>query len=254
MGMSFEPVFDGSVANAVMSMKYAKPIYVILLHLFLVLVLLGTDYVPKVFKTVRGGNSAAEISEFHRVMVQFHQRVDENLNAGCAIFIGDSHIQGLAVDAIAPKAVNYGIGGDTTAGVLERLPSYGKISQAKVVVLMVGYNDLRYRDDNSIGSNYSRILKAIPAHVPILTIEVPLVNEYSAGLRDVNKRIRNINKMIKVLVEKRDQSVFLPLPPDMFQDRQLKAKYHRGDGIHLNAGGYEILISMIKKAMAEMDL
>ena len=54
-------------------------------------------------------------------MLSCHQWMDLIVPAGSVVFIGDSITQGLPVSAIVANGINYGIGGDTTVGVLRRL-------------------------------------------------------------------------------------------------------------------------------------
>ena len=59
--------------------------------------------------------------------------MDGLIPEGATIFIGDSITQGLATSAVSNQSVNYGIGSDTTLGVLKRLPYYNSMNSAKAV-------------------------------------------------------------------------------------------------------------------------
>ncbi len=63
------------------------------------------------------------------------------------VFVGDSLTQSLYVDAVARPSVNYGIGGDTTVGVLGRLPEYRSILCASAVVMAIGVVYMKFRDN-----------------------------------------------------------------------------------------------------------
>ena len=56
------------------------------------------------------------------------------------MFLGDSHVQGLAVSSITPNAVNLGIGGNTTVGLIQRLQNLKSLQLARTVVIAIGYN------------------------------------------------------------------------------------------------------------------
>ena len=104
-------------------------------------------------------------------MLAFHLRQDQNLPEGLVYFIGDSHIQGLATQSVSRRSVNYGIGSDTTAGVLKRLSKYQSLKNAKAVVLGIGFNDLKERDNIQIISNIKKILDEIPNNICTITID-----------------------------------------------------------------------------------
>jgi len=124
--------------------------YLIGIHLFLAVVLLKSDFNDRVEHKF-GIHTAAQSPEitqhFHR-MLHYHKRMDGNVPEGSVIFIGDSITQGLCVSAIASPAVNYGIGSDTTVGILQRLPYYNSIKRASAVVLAIGINDIRRRSQH----------------------------------------------------------------------------------------------------------
>jgi hypothetical protein len=109
-----------------------------------------------------------EITDYLNRIFSYHIRMDGNIPDGAVIFIGDSLIQSLCVSAIACPSVNYGIGGDTTVGVLHRLPFYHSITRASVVVLSIGINDMKYRTNEEILSNYKIIINKIPHKVRII--------------------------------------------------------------------------------------
>jgi hypothetical protein len=70
-------------------------------------------------------------------MVAFHQRQDQQLPPDLFYFIGDSYVQGLAVQSITLSSVNLGIGSDTTDGVLRRLTVYKSLVSAKAIFLLL---------------------------------------------------------------------------------------------------------------------
>ena len=103
--------------------------------------------------------------------------MDGNVPDRSVVFIGDSLTQGLCSDAIACPSVNYGVGNDTTVGVLARLPEYQSLRCASAIVLAVGVNDIMFRDNQHIVQNYRRILASLPQSVPIVCSAVLPVNE-----------------------------------------------------------------------------
>lgn len=118
--------------------------YLLTVHALLIIVLLKSDFIDLVQNKLETCNHSVQSSEltphYHR-MLEYHKRMDGNVLTGSVIFFGDSITQGLCVSAVASHSVNYGIGSDTTFGVLERLKYYRSINRADVVVISIGVND-----------------------------------------------------------------------------------------------------------------
>ncbi|RYX83249.1 hypothetical protein EON83_15390 [bacterium] len=169
------------------------------------------------------------------------------------IFLGDSITQGwtntgkAVWDAkYAPlKAVDYGIGGDSTRQVLWRL-EHGEVDglAPKVVVLKIGTNNL-YGDQNSgsdeeIAAAIAQIVRTLRQKLPnsqiLLLGLLPRQNDYFSG------RIKTINSLIAPLDDGKKIR---------FLDMGTKFRGHEGKGdvfeelynsdhLHLSAKGYEM--------------
>ena len=145
-------------------------IYLIGIHLLLAVVLLKSDFIDRVQTKLgiqQSGLSAEITPHFHR-MLRYHKRMDGNVPDGSVVFIGDSITQGLCVSAITCPSVNYGIGSDTTLGVLQRLQDYRSIDRASAVLLAIGINDMKRRSNDEIFENYRLIIEQIPKTTPIV--------------------------------------------------------------------------------------
>jgi hypothetical protein len=128
-------------------------VYVIAIHMLFGIVLIKSDFIQRVETKLGFVKPKIEITEhFHR-MLRYHSRMDGNVPKQSVIFIGDSITQGLAVTAVINPSVNYGIGSDTTVGVLNRLPVYKSIEKASTVVIAIGVNDMEYRSNEEILRN-----------------------------------------------------------------------------------------------------
>ena len=224
-------------------------LYLVLIHLALVVVLLESDFIDKL--RLKIGGSSVEITPHFRDMVSYHKRIDGNVPNGAVIFIGDSLTQGLCVSAIAPVAVNYGIGNDTTVGVLKRLHDYESINRAKAVVLAIGINDMEFRSNDEILLNIKAIRSYIPSTVPVVISGVLPIDVAESLSWEVG-RIVDLNTDLKNLAESIESTIFLDSGA-LMQDGEgrLKRALHIGDGVHLNAAGNEIWINSLKKALTE---
>jgi lysophospholipase L1-like esterase len=187
----------------------------------------------------------------------YHLRGDGNVPKGAVIFIGDSITEGLCVAAVADRAVNYGIAGDTTTGVLARIPQYKSLQRAKAIVLAIGVNDLwrGQRTDEQILSNLRLILMQLPNKTPIVFSAILPINEQLEKDRyGGNKHITEINvQTVKLCAQFKNCHYFSSYDKLLGPDGQLAADYHVGDGLHISTQGYEIWIADMRKAIAALD-
>ncbi len=242
-----------------MKFKTLIIIYLILLHFILLFMVFKTDFISKVENKL--GILPKELTPLYHDMLAFHIRVDANLPKQTTIFIGDSITQGLAVAAVATPSSNYGIGNDTTYGVLQRIKHYKSLKTANAVVLAIGFNDLRRRSNADIIENYQQILQQIPKQTKLVVSAILPVDERVAITNNAlakknmlaknNARISEINSALKTLVTKRPHTIFVDTT-EKLQDASLNlaTKYHTGDGIHLSQQGYQVWIDELKKNMA----
>ena len=181
--------------------------------------------------------------------------MDGNVPDNAVIFIGDSITQGLCVSAIATPSVNYGIGSDTTVGVIRRIPFYKSIERASVVVLAVGINDMKHRSNKEILKNYRTIVDLIPKRTPVifsavLPLDMKAREKWQGRSQD---RIERLNSSIEILSINKNNLYFVDAGPLLMDGNgNLSDVYHNGDGVHLNSKGYSIwnnvLRTGIKKA------
>ena len=90
-------------------------IYLAAVHGLVAFALIKSNFVYLVLLNL-GLAEPPEFGAFHQELAALHRRLDANVAAGSVLFVGSSTIQGLNVAAVAEKAVNFGIGGDTAAG------------------------------------------------------------------------------------------------------------------------------------------
>ena len=229
-------------------------IYVLGIHLFLTVVLLKSDFIDRIkhrFGIYVPKKSIKVSNHFHQ-MLQFHKRMDGNVPEKAVIFIGDSITQGLCVSAIACPAVNYGIGGDTTIGVLKRLNCYNSIKRASAIVVAIGINDMKYLSNNEIIKNYQTIIDRLPSNIPVIISAIlPIDEEIRSDCINWNKRIKALNMQLKKLASIKKNIFFVNIGPHLVDNAgNLDDIYHDGDGIHLNSKGNAILIKALKYAIS----
>ncbi len=200
---------------------------------------------------IQAQNPDTEITEHYKRMMTYHRYMDGNIPEGAVLFIGDSITQGLCTAAVWECSVNYGIGSDTTVGVLQRLPDYSSMSRAGAVVIAIGVNDLARRDNAEILDNYKKIMEAVPRQTPLLFSAVlPIDERVKENKEDRNPRIRELNQGLADLCKMDNRCSFLDSTPDLADDTgNLNPSYHVGDGVHLNTEGYALWITALRKQL-----
>ena len=202
--------------------------------------------------------ATGEITEHYERMLRYHQRMDGNVPDHAVVFIGDSLTQGLCVDAVATPSVNYGIGSDTSVGVLRRLPKYRSLERASIVVIAIGINDMTYRDNEAILENYSQILEALPRSAHVIVSAVLPVDETRMGTgnqrKGTNDRVRSLNVALAALCQKQpDRCLFVDVGAKLVdQTGKLDAALSDPDGVHLTSEGNKVWIEGLKKAVATL--
>ena len=147
---------------------------------------------------------------------------------------------------------NRGISSDITFGVLERLDEVTEGKPAKVFIL-IGINDIsRNVPDSLILRNYALIIQRIRKESPSTRIYfhtlLPVNNEFTQHKRHYNRdeHILFVNEELKKLTSKENITLIDLHPHFLDAGKKLDKKY-TADGLHLNAEGYQLWASILKK-------
>ena len=197
-------LFKRGLAAGAMNIQSKKLlfIYFMFMHIFLLFVLFKSDFTNRVYNFLVKPSSEKSNADmwYFDYMVDHHLSNDSNIPDGAIVFIGDSIMSGLDVSEIAPNSLNYGIGNDTTVGVLKRLSKYKSVKKATAVVLSIGINDTRSRSNGEILRLFSSIIDEIPEQVPFIISSIFQVNDIMRkDLQGVNSRIAELNSGLKQL-------------------------------------------------------
>ena len=163
------------------------------------------------------------------------------------IFLGDSLIFRYNLKQFFPEytTLNRGIGGDTTFGVEKRLNVSCFDIKSKLIVMLIGINNI-----DSMLKNYESILikfkeKANERKI-ILCSLTPLGRKKS--IKKNNLIISN-NKIIKNLAEKYN-FIYIDLFTPLFNEKIYKIfPQYTWDGLHFTDEGYNVITKEIKKVL-----
>jgi lysophospholipase L1-like esterase len=172
------------------------------------------------------------------------------------IFLGDSITAGGQWGRLFRLAgrdmKNFGVGGDTTRGVLNRIDSVISENPSKIF-LMIGFNDgPTHQNIMAIVRNYTVILKNLKRSLPNTKIYVqsvlPVNKKLLPDAKD-NDDIHELNLEIARLAK--DQGVvYIDLFPRFLKDGQLNEAL-TWDGLHLNPSGYALWKTLIENYVLE---
>ena len=199
---------------------------------------------------------AREQREFFEFLQQYYKDksanfAEENKTLGevDVAFIGDSLTDGYDLGTYYPemKVINRGIGGDTTHGVLARLDTSIIEPAPRVVVMMIGTNNL-----GDMFTDYEEILIKLKSELPDTKVVILSIPPSCGDYASRNGQIAINNVKIKSLAEKYDYTyvdVFTPLFD--FERDELRAEYTT-DGIHFTPLGYEVITAEVKPVLEDL--
>lgn len=227
-------------------------LYVLLLHLALLFALAKPELLLRWRNQLLGRSS--EVPAWYHDVHGFYQRQDWQLAPGRVVFIGDSHVQSLATGKLSAEAVNFGIGGDTSQALLARA-NYRALAQAKAIVLVIGTNDLMRRDDAALLTNVRALLERWSTTPVILSTILPVDDRANPRLQARTPRLAGLAAAYARLCAEYRHCHLLD-SYRLFSDAEgrLAPSWHEGDGIHLNASGYQRWQLALQQALAELPV
>jgi lysophospholipase L1-like esterase len=229
-------------------LKWFIVVYVIALHLFVATLIAKTDFIPK-FKFKVGLGEMTPWQAHYENMLTYHKWMDENVPDDSIVFLGASITQGLAVAAVAPYSINYGIGGETTAQLLDALPYYKSLHRSKKVVLAIGHNDIALGKQKGLNERYEKIIAALPSEIPLIWCSV-MPFKVASGMKMKESDVDDANRTIKSLCEKRGNCVFVDTCSFLADsDNHIIEGHFLEDGVHLSPEGYRQWIKALKEAL-----
>ena len=199
-----------------------------------------------------------EQEELHRLIQQYYdnkllmyeeennQRADYQTDIA---FIGDSLTDGYDVASYYSEFVvsNRGIGGDTTFGVENRLKVSLFDLKPKVVVMLIGANNM-----DRMFENYEQILIKIKENLPNSKVVLLSLTAMSREWGKKNQLACYNNVLIKKYAEKYGFTfVYLYTPLTNLSTGELYEEYTI-DGGHFTAKGYEVVTSIVKPVVTEL--
>jgi lysophospholipase L1-like esterase len=169
-----------------------------------------------------------------------------------ALMLGDSLSQWFPVGRLPRQQlwVNQGISGDTTGGILQRLP-LASVASPETIYIMAGVNDLkRGASDREILNNLSQIVQQLKQQSP----QAQLVLQSILPTRSAqipNERIARLNPWIEAIAQ-RHGAMYLDLHRYFADSDGAIRPELTTDGIHLSPQGYEVWQTALQDADVQL--
>ena len=199
-------------------------------------------HLPKVEKDK---NQQQLVKEYYDNKLNLYQQENDKYSdyEVDVVFLGDSLTDGYNLKLYYPDYVvsNRGIGGETTHGLEERLKVSAYDLKPKVVVMLIGGNNL-----NTMFENYEDILIGLKDNLPNTKVILLSLTAMGKDWGHKNEIACLNNVRIKLLAEKYDYT-FVDLFTPLF-DINIGEVYsdYTTDGAHFTSKGYEVVTSVVK--------
>jgi len=198
-------------------------------------------YLEKIFQT--DNDNILEKSVYQSLSQEYSVLNKNYKKKDVIVFLGDSITKRFNLDEISDTdyLLNRGIFYDTTLGVLKRLNSNVNNLNIKILFIMIGYNDLKYRDNQRILENIGNILSKVRASKVIVQSLLPVDSKRKL----INQRIVRLNKQIQLIAQK-EGYLYIDLHSKFVTNQGGINKRYSLDGTHPSIEGYKLWYSIIK--------
>jgi lysophospholipase L1-like esterase len=151
------------------------------------------------------------------------------------------------------RPANFGVGGDKTQNVIWRI-THGELQgiNPKVVVLMIGTNNLASAADDRIAAGIRKIVSIIREKLP--SSKVLLLGILPRGAADDPRRgrIKNINRMISDLDDGGEHVRYLDMGPKFVQGDGSISTSVMADYLHPTEKGYQIWADTMRPTLESL--
>jgi lysophospholipase L1-like esterase len=189
--------------------------------------------------------------------------LNKSAEPGGIVFLGDSITDFFRINEYfhGVYVINRGISGDTTDGVLFRLPESVYQLRPSKVFLMIGTNDLgEKKPEQDIVHNINQIISAIQTNCPetkiylesvypVSNIRHKKIRRYIVGKR-TNEKICRLNKALEKLAREKDVTYIDIYSHLVDETGNLRLEY-TVEGLHLTVEGYRAVSEVLKPYVME---
>lgn len=181
--------------------------------------------------------------------VAIFENENESLTNVDVAFIGDSITEGynLSLHYNGYSVTNRGIGGDTTAGLQDRLKVSLYDISPKVVVFLIGGNNILKKDTpQNIINDIENIFTDLKENLPDSNIIIQSIYPMGLLFNSNNETVKQINASLKQLSQ--DNSfTYIDIFSQLVDEKTSGFKPdYTDDGLHPNENGYNKITEILK--------
>lgn len=230
-----------------MSQKnYIRLLYIVIILLILELAFPHIRHMIRRLLPMQDRSGEIIHTPYYRTKLSMFESM--TLSKGSIVFLGDSLTDFADLDEnLGIHALNRGIAGDTTKGVLNRLDEVTRHEPGKLFIL-VGTNDIFYgavADD--IAKNIYEIISRVHANSPATKIFVQSLfptNNTKFQTNRPNYIIANINNMLRDSANELNYT-YIDINSHLTKNGELDEKFTL-DGLHINGRGVSVWMEILK--------
>ena len=146
--------------------------------------------------------------------------------------------------------INFGIGGNRTCQLFDRLYEDGIAFEPDVISILIGINDIWHRHgkariattDAQIELNYRSILERLKRETSAKIVMIAPYVLDASGVENLSEDLKTVKPIVKRLADE-FADVFIPLD-DLFAEAvkvQTEPLYYSNDGVHPNENGSKFI-------------
>ena len=182
------------------------------------------------------------IKQYYNDKVAQYEAENPTLEDVDVVFLGDSLTDGYDVDAYYPQfnVANRGIGADTTFGLERRLKVSAYDIDPKVVVILIGANNL-----DTMLDNYERIVTGIKQNLPNAKIVLLSICPTSGSQAWRNPIALENNVEIEAIAGRQGCTYVDMFPILLDPDTDELRESYTIEGLHFTAEGYEVITAAL---------
>lgn len=183
----------------------------------------------------------------YQALVDEYDRLNESIRGkAVTVFLGDSLTKGFGVQEYFPDktVLNRGINSDTTVSLLTRFNRNVANLKIEKLFLLIGFNDIPYRDDSAIVANIAAILDRVKAN----RIYVQSLLPVNGKRKETNARIVSLNRRLRQLCSDRGIE-YVDLHRHFIDSKGELSSQYSLDGAHINGAGYRLWQELIRERL-----
>ena len=156
--------------------------------------------------------------------------------------------------------INFGISGNRTCQLFDRLYSDALAFQPDIISIMIGINDVWHRyghkimtTNEQITANYRAILTSLKEYT---NAKIVMIAPYLLDCDDKEEIRRDLKSVLEIVRGLADEFADVYIPLDQHFEEALKTApeklYYSGDGVHPNENGAKFIAKLYAEAIEKL--